>query len=526
MKRLRIAALLLCVAVLMAALPIIAVAEEPALQVSQTAGRRGDEVEITVSLREIIGIASGGLNVVYDSDALTLLSAETGAALTGTSAIVNTTYTASSVRLTFAGTNALSQAGEVLSLRFRINSSASFGLHAVTLANVKLMDVDSQVVLSSGGSGGVSVQSISVGLSSTVCTQGQDASLDLSLSGELLPSGGELELHYDTACLSAAAVQNETAIGGTPITLLSNVDTEKGIIHISWMAVNPIAVMGKLCSLAFTAGEGATGSTEVTFADANFFDENGRELELNATEKGTISIEEATVSPPMLYMLGGQRASDGTATVRLVMDGAEIVCGGSMVLNYDESLCTPIAVASKSDAITTNPADVLNADGQLALAWAHLSPPQEKECLIEIQFTMLSDTASPLEITDVDVNDKNGDALAVEVYSGKIGITGELQKPIVSMADVTSLTGVLLDAELCDSSAIKDATIIMAYFKDGQFLSTEIIYNQIVAYDNGVYCFNLTIAKPKEADQLKLFLVQTDGSFAPVSENYTLQFTS
>ncbi len=518
MKRLRFTALLLCAAVLLAALPQRAAAESPALTVVEATGRRGATVEVSVALQRIDAIASGGFNVTYDADALTLLSAEPGPALTGTSAVVNPAYAENAVRVSFAGTQALAQPGVVLTLRFRIGASAPFGHHAICLEQIKMMDVKSRVIDCTAGSGGVTVQGVSVGLGSATCAPGRETRLELELRGDLMPCGGVLELRYDPDCLCAASVVGETAIGGTPVTLTSRVVTDSGIIRITWASARPIGAMGKLCSLFFTAAEGAAGSTEIAFAEASFFDEDGRELETNACENGTITFEEAIISTPMLYMLGGERASDGTATVRLVIDGAQTACGGNTVLEYDTTLCRPVSVVSQSDAVTLNPTSLEAADGKIALAWAHPVPSEDAECLIEIKFAMCSDAAATLSVTQAVLHDKNGAALTANVYDGQVGVSCQLQKPIITVLSETEITGVLLDAALRSTDQPAGAKPVLAYYQNGQMIGVELPDVTIQLSKSGVSAFALSISGALDAQTVKLFLLCADGSFAPLCE--------
>ncbi len=526
MKRYSIAAVLLCAVLLLAALPLPTSAEGSALIVGDTAGRRGETVGITVSLREVMGIASGGFNVVYDSSSLVLISAEAGSALDGTSTVVNPSYSGNSVRVTFAGAEMLSHAGDVLVLQFRIKNNAAFGKHEVSLSSVKLMNVNSQVVVSSGTAGGVSVRSVSLALSSAACIAGQDAQLDVELIGDLLPSGGEFELHYDPTYLTNAAVRKEATVGGTSITLLANVDAANGTIRISWASANPISRMGKLCSVLFTTDCGASGAVEVTFANVHFYDESGSAAELNTCSNGTITFEQAAPAAPMIYLLGGQRDTDGNATVRIIADGANSVCGGSMTLNFDASLCVPVGVLAKSSSLTTNPEDVLYSNGRIVLAWAHPSPPQEAECLIEIKFAMQSSAASALLISGVELTDQNGNAVPANVYEGKIGINSPVQMTAVSLSDDSVLSGYVLDAAGSGESQTVEIKAILAFYRNGQMLGVQMSETPLSLAETGIAAFRFGLSVPAGTNQLRLFVVQSNGSFVPMCEGYELQLAA
>lgn len=520
MKRLRIAAMLLCIPLLFALRPAYShAAENATLVVEEASGRRGATVTVDVTLTAVNGAAAGGFNVVYNRSALQLVSAETGEALAGVSALVNEQYAADAVRVTFAGAEELSKAGVVLRLQFRISGSAAIGAHAVTIERAKLMDVNSQVIPCAAQDGSVTVQAVSMALSSVECAAGQDAALEVSLVGDLLPCGGAFTLSYDEEQLTMASVKAEAALGGTGITLLSNVDTEAGIIRITWAASKPIGEMGKLCTVAFSSSNQAEGSSEVLFSNVSFYDENGAPAESFACADGLITFTEAFTSSPMLYMVGGRLDPDGTSTIRVIMDAPNLVCGGSFVLSYDAAICTPIAMTASTETLITNPVALSDADGQIAVAWMHTYPPAEREVVVELRFSVRGNTASDLRLFNVELSNKEGESVLADVYSGKVGISSALQQPvIISASSPTHISGWLFDASCCTDKPVSAVRVILAYYHDGRMIDVMLPAEQIAFGQDGMAAFDIAASKNNDADCVKVFFVDSEGHFAPMCE--------
>ena len=518
----KVTVLLWAVLLFLLATPYVSAAEDAKLVVGSISGRRGETVSIDVVLTAVGGAASGGFNVIYDPSALQLVSAESGEVLSGANAQINDKYAANTVRVTFAAPVALPEAGDVLHLQFRISAGASVGSHTITLDRAKLMDVDSRVTPCAIEAGGVTVQAASMELSSVKCAPGQEATLNVVLVGDFLPSGGGFELRYDATKLTSALVKAEPAIGGTPITLLSGVDTQSGIVRITWAAAEPIGAMGKLCSVTFVSGDDAVGSADVTFSAVSFYDESGNPVDTYACTNGSISFAEEDMRAPKLYLLGGQREPDGTATVRIVMDAPNLVCGGSFKLTYDVAVCASVELITSTDSLITNPSSISDANGQISVAWMHASPPPERETIVELRFTFNGSAASTLKISDVSLSDKNGDEVTAEVFDGEVGIASNVQRPIIVESE-QRITGVLLDAAYCRDITVTEVTATIAFYKSGRMVDVAVFTNMIAFQEDGTAAFDFEILAGSDIDQAKIFFADT--SFVPMSESVSIKMS-
>ena len=81
----------------------------------------GDEVIVSFDLSNAQNIYDGNFNIVYDNNVLEVSDAEIGNVLSGCSNQINTAYAANKIRLTFAGTSALTS-GNLLKVTFKVIS--------------------------------------------------------------------------------------------------------------------------------------------------------------------------------------------------------------------------------------------------------------------------------------------------------------------------------------------------------------------------------------------------------------------
>lgn len=79
----------------------------------------GDEITVTVDVKNSMNICGGGFNLVYDSTKFALVSAKAGSVLSTFTKQLNKSYASNKVRLTWAGYSAMSEDGTVLSLVFQ-----------------------------------------------------------------------------------------------------------------------------------------------------------------------------------------------------------------------------------------------------------------------------------------------------------------------------------------------------------------------------------------------------------------------
>lgn len=525
-KMKRLLTLLLCISMLV--IPYSAAAAEASvLTVGTAGGRRGDTVTLDVTLNEVNGIAGGGFNVRYDNHLLTLVSAEAGEALGGRVATINPKYAQDMVRVSFAGTSALEEAGTLLRLTFRISKDAPVGEIPVTAEDVKLYDVNAATVTRSAKAGGVTVQSVTAVLSSDSCLPGSTVKLALTLEGELFPCGGEFEIHYNDRLLTAGTVKGEQKLGSVAVNLSYRIDEENSLIKVSWAAAEPVTELEQLCTVIFEANETAAGDTAVTIENLKFFDEEGERMEQTAPTNGVVTVVESYNEQPILYVVGGQRNDEeNTATVQVAVDGGGIVCGGSFTLTYDTALGTLTELKPVKGCVATNPESASAVNGQIRVSWAEDSPALDNETILQLTFRLAGDAAVELELSDVKLKDRDGKTLEeAVVHSGEAGISGHLQKPVASVVnreETVAVQATLYDAQFCGQEQTEVVSAMVVAYADGRMQSMRIPADAVQFDKNGIGQLSMEMPFDAEVDQFQLFIISADGNLIPMSTKVEL----
>ena len=520
------AALLLCLTLLLSGLvfPASAEAAEPrGLTVETVGGRRGAVVTLAVTLEDYTDVAGANFTLRYDSSALELLSAEAGNV---SGCIVNGSYSADQIRVSYAGTSALRAAATFCVLTFRIRSDAPLGLAEVSVTANRFYDVNASLLSRSAENGGVEVQYVHAALSSAETLPGQSVQLNLSLSGGLAPAGGNLELHYNPSLITGASVKPASALNGS-CQLSYSVDTENGVIRIAFAGAAPLETAGDFCSVVFSVAENAAGTTAVTLEELRFRDENGELMDCNSPEAGSISIVLDYNAQPTLYMVGGKLSDDGsTAVVDIAVDGAGIVCGGSFRLRYEADRCTLTRLERVMAYATVNPEAASQSDGELLVSWAGGNASLDNQTILRLTFSLKGTEAAALELSDAVLHDQNGFRIeGIRVRGGRIGIRAQVQAPDCQLYETEAGQLALLtlyDAQYCSSVPTGSARALLAAYSNGQMKLSVIPAEQLLFDEFGIAAAALALPEVSGAEQIRIFLLDSDGHFAPLCEKLTL----
>lgn len=506
----------LCLAWLLPA--YAAAAGAAGLAVGQAAGRRGEQVTLEVSLSGVSGAAAGSFNVCYDASALTLIDAEAGGAMAGRACAVNEHYAAGTVRMTFAGTQPIPEDSVLLRLTFQIGRYAALGSHAVTAERVKLSDVDGGLLSEASLPGGVSVRAVSMELDSAECAPGQDVSLAVTLGGDLMPCGGEFEIRYDTKLLTAVSVEAAAELGGVPVSLIYNADG--GVLRVSWSAAQPVGSGGTLCTLHFATSRSASGSAWLTWGNTAFFDQSGAQAEAYPPVSGAVRFSASPEARPTLCAAGGYRNAGNTASVRIVADGAGVLCGGTFYLRYDADRCTLAGMELPAGAaVVTNPETADAANGEILITWAQDGPAAQAQPILTLTFSLESPEPSPLRLEPVSFTGADGGELEdVECHDGQVGcltpVRIAVQPPTGPAAE-----GVLLSTGEAGSGEDTAVQPWAALYYKGQMAAPPLSF-PVMRVPQGLFVrFSLEIPEHllAKADEVKIFALTPDQRLCPLS---------
>ena len=109
--------------------------------ITNVTANKGDVATVSVNISENSNFAGGSFNLVYDNEAVELLSASSGSIISSSSPQVNNQYATNKIRTVWAGMNEINTGGELLNAQFRILESNDDAAY-FTLEKVKLADSD------------------------------------------------------------------------------------------------------------------------------------------------------------------------------------------------------------------------------------------------------------------------------------------------------------------------------------------------------------------------------------------------
>ena len=139
----KIVSTILIAAMLLAIIAFPMLAADVPVSVVCESGLVGDTVVVNVTLPAGSNVCGGSFNLVYDNTKLSLVSATAGSLKSD--AVVNPTFAANKIRVSFAGITPITAAGNLLVVEFEILGTASGALD-ITLESLKLSDSTASLI--------------------------------------------------------------------------------------------------------------------------------------------------------------------------------------------------------------------------------------------------------------------------------------------------------------------------------------------------------------------------------------------
>ena len=133
---------------------------EPVLITASAGGALpGEQVSAKVTLPANSGVCGGSFNLVYDNTKLQVISATAGSVISDRMSTVNPNYAENKVKITFAGTSAIVNKGDILNITFEISDNAT-GIAEIGIESLKLSDYDVNLINSAAIGGQVLIRHI------------------------------------------------------------------------------------------------------------------------------------------------------------------------------------------------------------------------------------------------------------------------------------------------------------------------------------------------------------------------------
>lgn len=206
----------------------------------------GDTVTVSVMAERASACSGGSFNVVYDSEALELVSCVKGDAMEGVAPLINTSYAEDTLRVTWMTSGSLRD-GSLCDVVFRLRDGADHSL-PLRLEELKLSDVNGNPVSASASGGWIVVGAGSVDVT------------DLSL---LDYSGARIESPGPGSNRVRAEIHNTLGIPVEPVvvcTLYKNNEVVSSVVKSAGKAVgtNETATIEQVVNVPMARNIGMT----------------------------------------------------------------------------------------------------------------------------------------------------------------------------------------------------------------------------------------------------------------------------
>ncbi|MBQ7985706.1 MAG: hypothetical protein IJ304_00365 [Clostridia bacterium] len=211
----------------------------------------GEQVSVSVNLEGDNSCMGGSLVLAYDNSALSPVSVGKGALLAGATVTNNLSYTSNTVKVSWAGTEAVSEKGEFFKLVFDVvdgfSGTVKFAINNTTLydENSKSLAVQTEEITLDIAEIIAKTPFITI---STVKSQSEGV-LPISIDENSMICGGGIEIEYDNTAVEILNVSLGEALAGRTTTL--NDKYEENVIKVTWAGALPMAVSGDILNISF-----------------------------------------------------------------------------------------------------------------------------------------------------------------------------------------------------------------------------------------------------------------------------------
>lgn len=403
---------------------------QPLIESGSAAGQPGDTVSVSLKASHMGSVSGGGFDVVYDADRLQPVSADVGKLLEGFAPVINLKYGGGrKIRVTWASIAAMKDEGTLLTLNFRIKDGCQTGKSDITIENVRLYDGNSALIASSVRAGTVTVKCVRLSLRTDISNS--MVRLTADLSGDMYPSGGSLNIVYDSSRLEPVSAVTGTLLAGNSI--VSNLGYSQNAVRISWAGTEAVAGPGELCSVYFRAKDGAAGTVQFAAADIRLYSSDSKRLYTFATDT---EAELKSVSSSSGVVSVSNTAAEGKADVVLTVRPGSMICGGSLTVSYDISKLKLVEATAGSIIAGKSPA--INdgfSQSSVRLSWADTLPLTDGGALLNLKFDILNGSSGFAAVSISDMKLYGEDTLILEAASEDGGVYIGKPELIVSRAE-------------------------------------------------------------------------------------------
>lgn len=269
--------IILCMILLIPAFAAFAEDIQPVFQIDDASSECGENVTVSVELKDNADLASFTLDIEYDKTMLQPVSVSKTDLLQG-QMIPNLHYKDNVLRIVYASDKNVDSLGEILKITFKVNEYQKGGTEAsltgniVFLGNQELESIGGAVknskVIIAENPNYVENAEKSLVISSAKCRAKEETVITVSASEALDACSGSMTICYDSGLQVLQCEKGEIM---NEFNVMINPENDKNQIRMNFMGVTPLSAAGEFIKIKFSAKSNETKNYNIFIKDAELF---------------------------------------------------------------------------------------------------------------------------------------------------------------------------------------------------------------------------------------------------------------
>lgn len=259
--------------------------------------------DVYVSITENSNVGGGRITFGYDNTVLEIVSISSDLLLSGTSLQVNTAYTATSARVSWAGISNLTASGNLLKISFKAKTIYEDTNTTISIEDMKLTDADTNTISGTTANDTILVKAKSLPTFSVECVDealmGTNIDVNVNISENTLACGGRFNLVYDNTKLEIISTQTGSVLSNATPFVNPNYANNK--IRMSWAGTTALTDGGNLLTVTFKVLDNVSGSAAFTLESCKMTDNNDATIQCLAVNKTVQIMTELVCSTETVY---------------------------------------------------------------------------------------------------------------------------------------------------------------------------------------------------------------------------------
>ena len=322
----------------------------------------------------------------------------------------------------------------------------------------------------------VNAYGVQLSLPELSAAPGTTITVELSIDDTTGVFGGDIDLLYDPAILSAKEVE---ATGLLADALWEkNLDTEGEVKLVVASLTGLPAGGGPIFQIVFQVKPGATGESPLTFTDVVLFEEAGDDISVTLVD-GSVRVETPTPQEKILAITDATANAGEVFTVNMLIDDVADVAGGDIVLLYDPTMLAVESVTATDLLTGMFVTPNMDTPGRISISIASATGAAAGiGAILDISLKAKSDASGQTELTfeSAELYNEEADNIPIQITpGGRITVIGgpPATPRILAITDATANAGETFTVNMLidDVADVAGGDMVLLY--DPTMLSAE-----------------------------------------------------